>query len=113
MIRSFALAAALLLVSGASALAEPPVWVVHGKNCDVTLFGSVHVLPSGVDWEPAALKAALDRADELWFEVPVDDELQAKAVQEARSHAFLPRALQRGLQPATHGLDPGKLRHGA
>ena len=86
-----ALAAILLLVSGAPALAQPPVWVVHGKDGEVTLFGSVHVLPPGVDWEPPALKAALDRADELWFEVPVDDEMQAKAVQEAQSHAFLPR----------------------
>ena len=90
MIRRLALAAACCIALAGPALAQPHVWVVHGKDCDITLFGSIHVLPKDVDWEPPALKAALAQADELWFEVPVDGSLQAQAVKEAQAHALLP-----------------------
>ena len=53
--------------------AQPPVWVVHGADADIVLFGSVHILPPGLDWEPPALKEALGQADDLWFEIPIDD----------------------------------------
>jgi uncharacterized protein YbaP (TraB family) len=64
-----ALAAALALA--APALAEPPMWVVRDKDSELVLFGSVHVLPAGLAWKPAALQAALAGADDLWFELPV------------------------------------------
>ena len=90
MIRRLALAAACCVVLTGPAFAQPHVWVAHGKDCDITLFGSIHVLPKDMDWEPPALKAALGQADELWFEVPVDGDLQAQAVKEAQAHALLP-----------------------
>jgi hypothetical protein len=64
-----ALAFALL---AAPAWAKPPVWVAHGPAATVVLFGSVHILPGKLDWEPRALKEALIKADELWFETPID-----------------------------------------
>jgi len=56
----------------APAWAKPPVWVAHGPAATVVLFGSVHILPRKLDWEPETLKKALTDADELWFEVPID-----------------------------------------
>jgi uncharacterized protein YbaP (TraB family) len=81
-----------LLAAGLSvpALASPPVWTAHGKACTATLFGSVHILPKDLDWEPEALKAALADADELWFEVPMDDASKAAATAEAEARSSLP-----------------------
>jgi len=66
-----ALAALGALAAGA-ARGQPPVWTVHGPRGEIVLFGSVHMLPPGVDWRPPALTAALARADQLWFELPLD-----------------------------------------
>jgi uncharacterized protein YbaP (TraB family) len=74
----------------APASAKPPVWVAHGPAATVVLFGSVHILPNKLDWEPDALKAALADADELWFEVPIDP---AELMDSARL------ALARGMLP--------------
>jgi uncharacterized protein YbaP (TraB family) len=70
MIRLLAgLAAALILA--APAQAQPPVWVVRDADSEMLIFGSVHVLPPGLKWRPAALDAAVAKADDIWFELPV------------------------------------------
>ena len=83
---------ALLVVLWAPALAwaKPPVWVLHGKGATVTLFGSVHILPHDVDWEPNALKRALGQADELWFETPIDPAALLDATRMALAKGMLP-----------------------
>ncbi|MDB5459746.1 MAG: TraB/GumN family protein [Caulobacteraceae bacterium] len=63
---------ALLALGAAPAWAKPPIWVAHGPEATVVLFGSVHILPDKLDWEPQALTDALKDADELWFETPID-----------------------------------------
>lgn len=62
------LVAAIALVP-VSAGAAPPMWVVRDGDSEMVLFGSVHVLPPGLDWKPPALDAALKQADDLWFEL--------------------------------------------
>jgi len=86
------LAALALALLGAPrpALAEPSVWVVHGKACTITLFGSIHVLPQSLNWEPPALAKALTAADELWFEIPLGADSQAQAAAAAQSRGYLP-----------------------
>jgi hypothetical protein len=68
---------AALAFAGAAA-AEPPMWVVSDKDSELVLFGSVHVLPPGLSWEPAALKRAIAKADDIWFELPVDPTTEAQ-----------------------------------
>jgi hypothetical protein len=63
-----AMTAAALLLSPAAARAEPAVWSVRDADSTILLFGSVHLLPDGLDWRPAALDRALEEADDLWFE---------------------------------------------
>ncbi|MDB5480194.1 MAG: TraB/GumN family protein [Caulobacteraceae bacterium] len=65
------LVAAFILAFG-QARGQPAVWTVHGARGEVVLFGSVHLLPGGLDWRPPALERALARADDLWFELPLD-----------------------------------------
>ena len=84
------LAALGLLFLAAPAWAKPPVWVLHGRGATITLFGSVHILPRSVDWEPDTLKAALAGADELWFETPIDPASLMDASRQALAKGMLP-----------------------
>lgn len=105
-VRRFLFALVLLLWAPALAWAKPPVWVLHGKGATVTLFGSVHILPHDVDWEPKALKQALDQADELWFETPIDSAALLDASRLALAKGMLPE----GQSLSDLLSDDGKIR---
>ncbi|HEY2658873.1 MAG TPA: TraB/GumN family protein [Caulobacteraceae bacterium] len=83
-------AAALLWTLAGAAAAQPPMWVVRSHGATIVLFGSVHLLPPGLDWQPPALKDAIAKADDLWFEIPLDD---------ASSLTATRLAIKRGLEP--------------
>ena len=70
--RALAAGLAAALAFASSALAEPQVWIVRDGDSEMLLFGSVHVLPPGLAWRPSTLDAALLKAEDLWFELPVD-----------------------------------------
>ncbi len=74
---------ALALSFTGAALAKPPIWFVRSHGATVVLFGSIHLLPAGLDWRPAALDEALAHANALWFELPItvdsDNEAQAES----------------------------------
>jgi uncharacterized protein len=78
--RLLALIGALALAAGA-ARAEPAMWVAHGAHARMVLFGSLHMLPKGVNWEPPALAEAVAHADEIWFETPLNGDTFAIARQ--------------------------------
>jgi uncharacterized protein YbaP (TraB family) len=82
------LAAAFLFT--ASAHATPPVWVVKDGDSEMLLFGSIHVLPPGLAWRPAALDAGLKRADDLWFELPAGPAAEAEIARLAATTGVLP-----------------------
>lgn len=74
----------------APARAEPPMWTVRDADSKIVLFGSVHMLPPELKWRTPALDKALAGADDLWFEIPVDDAGDAQAAQAAMSAGMLP-----------------------
>lgn len=89
MMRVFAgLAAAFVLAAPASA--QPPVWVVRDGDSEMVLFGSIHVLPPGLNWRPAVLDAGLKRADDLWFELPPGPAAEAEIARLAAATGILP-----------------------
>jgi uncharacterized protein YbaP (TraB family) len=75
---------------GSHPLAAAPVWVIRDADSTIVLFGSVHILPRGVEWAPKALTDALAGADDLWFEIPPDDATAAEVSALAAQHALLP-----------------------
>ena len=97
-------AAAAWALAGAAA-ALPPVWVVRDADSELVLFGSVHVLPQGLDWAPPALAQALKSADDLWFELPIDAASEAETSQLANANGVLApdESLFRMLGPADSG----------
>jgi len=84
------LLALALAFAAAPAAAQPPVWVVSDADSTIVLFGSVHLLPPGLDWRPDALDAALKDADDLWFELPIDASASREAAQIAFARGVLP-----------------------
>jgi uncharacterized protein len=85
-VTAFALAASF----AGAAVAAPPVWVVKDKDSEIVLFGSIHVLPASLDWEPPALDRALKAADDLWFELPIDPQSEAYTALLAQQLGVLP-----------------------
>lgn len=94
LIRRALMAVLFAFVAGAAS-AEPAVWVVKSPTATVVLFGSVHLLPPDLVWEPARLKTALAAANDVWFEIPIDDASNLAASQ---------AALAAGLQPTGKSL---------
>jgi uncharacterized protein YbaP (TraB family) len=86
---AFWLGPLLALAFAGAAAAKPPVWVVRDKDSEVVLFGSVHILPRGLDWTPPALTQALMGADDLWFELPIDPASEAWTSQLATANGVL------------------------
>src|SRR5580704_19291599 len=99
-----ALSGLALWALATQALAQPPVWVVHKGDATVILFGSVHILPHGLDWEPPMLKRALATADDLWFEIPLDDASSLTATKLAALQGLQEpgESLSSQLSPASH-----------
>ena len=85
-----AIVVAVLALVG-QARAEPPMWIVRDADSELVLFGSVHLLPPDMAWRTARLDGALKAADDLWLELPVDDDAQAKGAQLAQARMYLPK----------------------
>src|SRR5580698_10130289 len=97
LLRALRLALMVLFVGAiaGAAAAEPAVWVVKSPTATIVLFGSVHLLPPELKSEPPKLVRALAAANEVWFEIPID---------EADNLAAGQAALAAGLQPAGGSL---------
>jgi uncharacterized protein YbaP (TraB family) len=83
----------LALVSAASAQtdyaaieANPGLWTISDEDSTVYIFGTVHILPPELDWQSAAVSAALEDAEIVYFEADV---LSAEA--QAEMQAILPQ----------------------
>jgi len=80
----------VLALTGGRAVAQPPIWIAHGPRSTLVLFGSAHLLPVGLNWEPPILAEVLSRADQLWFELSVDQATDVLAAGLARARGALP-----------------------
>ena len=79
-----------LILALGPACSQPAVWTVQGPHGKLVLFGSVHLLPGGLDWRPPALDRALAQADDLWFELPLDQATDDDARRLTLSRGALP-----------------------
>jgi uncharacterized protein len=89
-----------------AAAAKPPVWVVRSSTTTLVLFGSIHLLPPRLDWRPSALDDALVKADELWFEAPIDRKTNSEAAVTFETRGALPKG-----QRLTSMLSPSDAEH--
>ena len=100
--RRVAAVALAVVLAALPARARPPGWVVKSGHATVVLFGSLHVLPKGLDWLPPQLSESLAKADEVWFELPMDAANQARVGELARDRGTFPsgQSLSGALGPA-------------
>jgi hypothetical protein len=85
----FAPLALALAVAALPVRAQPPVWTVRDHDSVLVIFGAVHVLPKGLDWRPAMLDRAVTKADDIWFEVPMNAAADDAARQAAAGAGLL------------------------
>jgi uncharacterized protein len=88
---SAALGLGLGLGASSPAHAKPPVWIVRSAHATLVLFGSIHLLPAGLDWRPAMLDDALTSADEVWFELPITVKAGDEAAAASLARGALPK----------------------
>jgi uncharacterized protein YbaP (TraB family) len=80
----------LLVLYAGQVRSQPAVWTVHGPRGEVVLFGSVHLLPEGLDWRTPALDRALAEAADLWFELPLGQTTDEEARRLSLRRSALP-----------------------
>lgn len=61
------------LLASTPALADPALWVAKSPTTTLYLFGTVHVLPDGMDWRYPVLDKALAESGKLYVEEDDDD----------------------------------------
>lgn len=99
-------AAPLALFAGSPALADdhaateaaapatigngPAMWKVADEDTTIYLFGTVHVLPEGIDWYDATIADALTGSDIIVTEIPMDPGSEAQLQQLTLTTGVLP-----------------------
>jgi hypothetical protein len=82
--------------------AHPALWKVIGKRGTLYLFGSLHLLPTNVDWHSREIVRAIDSADVFVFETPEDQAMLQKVQALIADRGTLPKgqSLRAMLPPA-------------
>jgi len=74
-----ALAALLALLIATPAAAAPALWKFGDADTTIYLFGTIHALPPGYQWQDARISQAMAAADTLVIETMIDKDPQAVA----------------------------------
>lgn len=61
-------------------IATPALWKVADEDTTIYIFGTVHVLPKGIDWFNGKVEKAFDSSQQLVTEIPVGDPLDMQAL---------------------------------
>ena len=101
--------------AAAPAMAKgPALWKVADEDTTIYLFGTVHILPEGLEWYDAAIAEALNGSDMIVTEIPMDAASEAAMGQLAQKVGTLPagttlRSLLTPEQTATYEAALAKL----
>ncbi|MCB2056948.1 MAG: TraB/GumN family protein, partial [Novosphingobium sp.] len=68
------------LAESARQEANPALWKVSDADTTIYLFGTIHLLPKGIDWYHGKVESAFEQADELVTEIPEGAEAEAPAL---------------------------------
>ena len=76
----------------------PPLWVVEDDDSRLYLYGTVHMLPAGLDWQRPDMWDALSESGTVWLETSDAPDAQRRAERATQA---------RGFQPAGERLSAG------
>lgn len=68
----------------------PALWKVADEDTTIYLFGTVHVLPEGIEWYDATIADALTGSDIIVTEIPMDKGSEAEMQQLTMTKGLLP-----------------------
>lgn len=72
-------------------IATPAIWTIAKPGGGtITMFGSVHLLPPGIEWRTPALNDALAKADVVTFEMPLADAESPEFMSYVQQHMMNP-----------------------
>lgn len=74
-----------------AAPAKPALWKVADEDTTIYLFGTVHILPKGINWAGPAITGALAESEQLITEIPTGPDAEAAMQQMALSKGMLPQ----------------------
>lgn len=75
-------------VTAPAVQAKPALWKISDSDTTIYLFGTIHILPGGVDWLHGPVAYAFDHSDLLVTELP--EVPQTEMVQGLLKHGVLP-----------------------
>ncbi len=92
----------------------PALWKVADADTTIYLFGTVHVLPQGLEWYDAPIAEALGASQTIVTEIPMDAGSQAELQQLTQAKGLLPagttlRSLLDADESATYTTAMGKI----
>jgi uncharacterized protein len=64
---------ALLALPAMPATAEPALWAIRGEHQIIYLFGTIHLLHDGMDWESPRIAKAFGDSSNVWLELIDED----------------------------------------
>lgn len=73
---------------------RPALWMVSDPDTTVYLFGTIHLLPKGIDWKGEQLSEAVAKSDQLVIETIIDEKNPMQFMQSLNALAISP-----GLKP--------------
>ncbi len=71
-----------------AALAKPALWMVSDADTTIYVFGTIHLLPEGIDWYHGPVAAAFEQSQQLVTEIPEVNE--GETVSLMLKHGTLP-----------------------
>ena len=75
-------------------MARPALWQVSDPDTTIYLFGTIHILPEGYQWETPKLRNAVANSSELYVETIVDPKNPTELIAALRSMGY-----SKGLPP--------------
>lgn len=78
-------------VATAPIKASPALWKVADEDTTIYLFGTVHILPKGIEWAGPAITTALAESGQLITEIPTGPDADATMQQLVMSKGMLPQ----------------------
>lgn len=80
--------AAIATAKASSGDGDPAMWLLSDEDTNVYMFGTVHILPDGIDWRTAKFDEVLAGADTLVLEVDMGPETQQAAAAAMMQYAM-------------------------
>ena len=85
--------------------AQPALWTLSDADSTVYLFGTIHVMPEGLDWKTSAIEAALADSEAVMFEI----DLFSPQGQQAIAREFSERGFNTSSVPLMDMISPEAL----